>query len=140
MGAMKAKMLAWMAVIVLSMALGGAIVVGIDNFGSNDSGSKSAVITQSVPSTSSGASAATANGDLSGLYAQVRPSIVTVEGSNARTGAGGIGSGIILDKQGHILTNNHVVNGFSTLDVVFADGNSLAAKVVGTDPGNDLAL
>jgi S1-C subfamily serine protease len=136
---MRKRMLAWMAVIVLSMALGGAIVVGIDQIGS-DSGSKTAVITQSVPSNSSGASNAAVAGDLSDLYAKVRPSIVTVRGSNARTGAGGIGSGIILDKQGHILTNNHVVNGFNSLDVVFADGNSYAAKVVGTDPGNDLAL
>jgi putative serine protease PepD len=65
---------------------------------------------------------------------------VTVQGSSTRTNAAGIGSGIIIDKQGHILTNNHVVNGFNTIDVIFGDGNSFAAKVVGTDPGNDLAL
>jgi putative serine protease PepD len=133
---MRARILTWVAVIVLSMTLGAAAVVGIDQLKS-DNGT-TAVITQSVPSTSTGVSNTTGAEDLSDLYAKVRPSIVTVEGSS-RT-SGGLGSGIILDKQGHILTNNHVVSGFSALDVRFAEGDSYVAKVVGTDPGNDLAV
>ena len=51
-----------------------------------------------------------------------------------------IGSGIVYDSTGHIITNNHVVeNGFK-ITVVFHDGQSLPAKVVGTDPYSDLAV
>src|SRR5207249_3649046 len=59
---------------------------------------------------------------------------------NARTGSGGLGSGIIIDNKGYILTNNHVVNGFDKIDVTTADGTAASATVVGTDPGNDLAV
>ncbi len=52
----------------------------------------------------------------------------------------GTGSGVIIDDQGHILTNNHVVEGATRLDVTLADDNTVQATVVGTDPGNDLAL
>ncbi len=52
----------------------------------------------------------------------------------------GTGSGVIIDDQGYILTNNHVVEGATRLDVTLADDNTVQATVVGTDPGNDLAL
>jgi serine protease Do len=52
----------------------------------------------------------------------------------------GIGSGIIMDPQGHILTNNHVAGGASEIQVTLADGSQYPAKVVGTDPKTDLAV
>jgi len=52
----------------------------------------------------------------------------------------GAGSGFVWDKQGHIITNNHVVDGADTISVVFADGNTVPAQVVGTDPDSDLAV
>jgi serine protease Do len=52
----------------------------------------------------------------------------------------GLGSGFLIDGQGHILTNNHVVDRASTVKVVLNDGTKLDAKVVGTDKHNDLAL
>jgi putative serine protease PepD len=51
-----------------------------------------------------------------------------------------VGSGIVLDKDGHILTNNHVVGSFDSIDVVLFDGTAASATVVGRDPGNDLAV
>jgi 2-alkenal reductase len=50
------------------------------------------------------------------------------------------GSGVIIDEQGRIITNNHVVEGASKLDVIFQDGSKAQATVVGTDPVTDLAL
>ncbi len=52
----------------------------------------------------------------------------------------GIGSGILMDAQGHILTNNHVAGGASEIQVTLADGRHYSAKVVGTDPKTDLAV
>ncbi|MBI4319955.1 MAG: trypsin-like peptidase domain-containing protein [Chloroflexi bacterium] len=52
----------------------------------------------------------------------------------------GAGSGVIIDDQGHILTNNHVVAGAESLEVKLADGTTVTGDVVGTDPGNDLAI
>jgi len=51
-----------------------------------------------------------------------------------------LGSGFVLDKQGHILTNNHVVDGATKADITFVDGNTYSAKVVGRDPFGDLAV
>jgi S1-C subfamily serine protease len=51
-----------------------------------------------------------------------------------------LGSGFVYDNQGHIVTNNHVVNGAKTMDVTFVDGNTYTAKVIGTDPSSDLAV
>ncbi|MGC1931138.1 MAG: trypsin-like peptidase domain-containing protein [Candidatus Nitrosopolaris sp.] len=51
-----------------------------------------------------------------------------------------LGSGFVYDKQGHIITNNHVVGNAKTVDVTFVDGNSYTAKVIGTDPFSDIAV
>jgi serine protease Do len=52
----------------------------------------------------------------------------------------GLGSGMVMDAEGHILTNNHVVAGANEIDVLLADGNRYKAKIVGTDPKTDLAV
>lgn len=50
------------------------------------------------------------------------------------------GSGFIYDTQGHIVTNNHVVEGATKITVTFSDSTQAAATLVGTDPGADLAV
>ncbi len=52
----------------------------------------------------------------------------------------GVGSGVIVTKDGYILTNNHVVDGADELNVTLNDGRVLKAKVVGKDPKSDLAV
>ena len=52
----------------------------------------------------------------------------------------GLGSGVIIDDQGHILTNNHVVADADEVTVRLSDDRELTAKVVGTDPKTDLAV
>jgi Do/DeqQ family serine protease len=52
----------------------------------------------------------------------------------------GLGTGMIMDTEGHILTNNHVVGGASKIQVLLADGEQYSAKLVGADPKTDLAV
>lgn len=64
--------------------------------------------------------------------------IVRKTGDNATDRA--IGSGIVYDNNGDVITNNHVVDNYQKINVVFHDGQSYGAKVVGTDPFVDLAV
>jgi putative serine protease PepD len=50
------------------------------------------------------------------------------------------GSGVVIDKNGYILTNSHVVEGAETLEVTLVDGSKWKAKIIGTDPKNDIAV
>jgi S1-C subfamily serine protease len=50
------------------------------------------------------------------------------------------GSGFLIDNDGHILTNNHVVEGAKDVEVQLGDGDTQSAQIVGTDPSTDLAL
>jgi len=52
----------------------------------------------------------------------------------------GTGSGFVIDRKGHIVTNNHVVEGADEVHVTLADGTRVPAEIVGTDPYNDLAV
>jgi serine protease Do len=52
----------------------------------------------------------------------------------------GLGTGMLIDDQGHILTNNHVVAGATEINVLLADGKTYPADLVGTDPKTDLAV
>lgn len=52
----------------------------------------------------------------------------------------GLGSGVIVDSAGHIVTNNHVIACAQQINVLLADGRTEAASVVGTDPATDIAI
>src|SRR3984893_1198558 len=52
----------------------------------------------------------------------------------------GLGSGVIVSADGYILTNNHVVNNASEIQVALNDGRQFTAKVIGSDPKTDVAL
>jgi S1-C subfamily serine protease len=130
--------LQWVLAIVASMALGGAVVVGIDS-ATSDGGSGSTTVIERI-SDSSGSSVSQSVSDVADLYDRLRPSVVRVRTGNGSGLNNGVGSGVVLDKEGRILTNNHVVNGARSVDVTFWNGRSVAARLLGTDPGNDLAV
>jgi S1-C subfamily serine protease len=73
------------------------------------------------------------------VIAKVRPAVVQVN-VTSQSGSG-LGSGVIIDQRGYIVTNNHVVNGAQSIEVVLYDGTSIKnVQLVGTDPADDLAI
>jgi S1-C subfamily serine protease len=110
-----------------------------------------------APATSGNLDAVAAlEGTIQQIYQKVNPSVVNIDVTISATGSSGsgqspfgspqgqpsgaLGSGFVWDKQGHIVTNNHVVADASSINVVFSDGLTVPAKVVGTDPDSDLAV
>ena len=79
------------------------------------------------------------------LFARAKDSVVqvTVSGtplSFANNSTFGIGSGFVFDRQGHIVTNNHVIYGGSNVTVTFSNGTIYTAEVVGADMFSDIAV
>ena len=72
------------------------------------------------------------------VYERVKDGVVEVSTSGATGGA--TGSGFVIDKEGHIVTNQHVVSGAESVSVRFADGSEVTAEIVGTDPSTDIAV
>jgi serine protease Do len=100
-------------------------------------------------------------GTLEQIYQNVNPSVVNVDvvqtaassvqvlpngqqspfnSPGAQSQQAALGSGFVWDTQGHIVTNNHVVEGADKITVTFTDGTTAAAKLVGADPNSDLAV
>jgi len=75
---------------------------------------------------------------LANLYARVSLSVVNI--AVATRGGGGAGSGFVFDTDGHIVTNNHVVEEARDMLVRFADGTVVEAELVGADVDSDLAV
>ncbi|CAG0927382.1 serine protease DegQ [Thermoflexales bacterium] len=92
------------------------------------------------------------------IYQRVNPSVVAIQvvGQTSATSAipffgdngqelpqipqQGLGSGFVWDQDGHLVTNNHVVDGAAKIWVTFADGTIVPATLVGADPDSDLAV
>lgn len=85
------------------------------------------------------------------LYRRVNPAVVSIEVAGKHPAVDGApssdqvipfaeGSGFLVDDQGHIVTNHHVVEGASAFEVRFADGSMTSAQLVGSDSGADLAV
>ena len=95
-----------------------------------------------IPVTGTGA------GIIADVSAKVRPGVVQITNeqlslnqlNQAIPVPQGVGSGVIIDQAGHILTNNHVVAGAQSLRVSLPDGRTFPATLIGRDPRSDLAV
>ncbi len=81
------------------------------------------------------------------IYQRVSPAVVNITSISMEYNwfyeiipRRGIGSGILIDKEGHVVTNYHVIEGAKHLEVTLHDKTVVEAKVVGSDPPNDLAV
>jgi S1-C subfamily serine protease len=120
-------------------------------------------VTATIAAGSAGGAAATSGGAAAGsssfqtairdVAERVKPAVVQITNEQTiqpqqfnqqfnqpYTVPAGVGSGVIYDNQGHILTNNHVVEGAEKLVVSLPNGKSFPAKLVGRDPQTDLAV
>jgi S1-C subfamily serine protease len=144
------------AALVVSAILGGAVAVGgVALLGGLDSGTT--VVTETSAAESPGLAPAAAKGmSINEIYRRAAPGVVRVSAITNSTSAiprivpGGevpsipqasaLGSGFVIDKTGHIVTNYHVVEGANEVTVSFSNRDSVKAEVVGTDPSTDLAV
>lgn len=93
--------------------------------------------------------AAAQTGLLTEIYEKVSPSVVAISVVARRPDSGtfgqggeviGSGSGFVIDQEGYIVTNNHVVDGATRVEVNFRDGTLVRARIIGLDPNSDLAV
>ncbi len=130
------------AVLVGALVLGGAAGVGGSAlFHAFNDDSSTGTTNSSANPFQATKTTVVQDGTVEKVSQAVLPSVVKVNVSSS-SGAGS-GSGIILSKDGKILTNNHVVTGAGdngTITVNFNDGTTKRAKVIGTDPVTDVAV
>src|SRR5476651_2350762 len=122
---------------IVGGASGAGIVVAVDSHNNSNAAATSAGPTSITVNDKKDATAITA------VAAKASPSVVTINVS--ASDEAGTGSGIVLTADGYVLTNTHVVTldgdtSDTTIQVETNDGRLLAAKVVGTDPIDDLAV
>jgi len=72
------------------------------------------------------------------IYQQVNPGIVAIRTLSEE--GGGLGSGFVIDKEGHIVTNYHVVRDSTELEIDFPSGFKVRGEILGTDPDSDIAV
>ncbi|MBQ0868436.1 S1C family serine protease [Streptomyces smyrnaeus] len=119
------------AVAAVAAVIGGGTAYGMEQFLDGHGGTSAA-----APAASG--SNATAKGGVSEVVHNVRDSVVEIKSTSSSGQA--TGSGVIITKDGEIVTNNHVVSGADTVRVTFSSGKTAQAEVVGTDADKDLAL
>jgi len=110
-------------------------------------GTKTVVGAESAPPATAPATGGEAS-DVAAIYSRVSAGVVFVQANSGRGqlpfpggGRAASGSGFVIDDDGHIVTNDHVVEGASQYRVRFGEnGDPIVAKLLGTDPSADLAL
>ena len=114
----------------LSVAIVAGVLVAVGAFDRDDGAA-----TSSAASTTSAA----APTSVAGIYKRVSPGVVYIAATSAQ--GQGSGSGFVVDTDGTIVTNDHVVQGARSVSVRFTEnGDPIDAKVLGTDPSTDIAV
>ena len=136
----------WFALVasaVVASLLGAGGAVGAVRYLDSGSGSPSSHTSAAPTAIATGDTTQTVNStgqapDWEAVSAAVSNAVVSI--AIATNNGNALGSGVIFDKDGHIITNNHVVAGASQIQVTLADGRVYDAETTGTDPATDLAV
>ena len=118
------------AALLLAAGVGGAVGAAVALETRDDS--------SNATNTPTAQPVARTNSPISAVYERAKESAVEV--STSATTGGATGSGFVIDKEGHIVTNQHVVGGADSVTVEFSDGSEVSADIVGTDPSTDIAV
>src|SRR3989440_6551935 len=97
-----------------------------------------APVAAATPATTTSVQGTSSSATAESVYAQVSPGVVTITSATGRGQA--IGSGIVLDTKGDILTNAHVIAGATQMQVTLSSGQTVAATLVGSNSSADLAV
>jgi putative serine protease PepD len=117
--------------LLLAAGVGGAVGAGVALSTDDQPAAQSA-----SPSTSE--SVSQSESSAAALYKREKDAVVEIHTTTEQGSA--TGSGFVIDKQGHIVTNEHVVEGATKVTVQFADQSEVQATIVGTDPSTDIAV
>ena len=135
------------AALGLTAAVGGAAAVGaVALLGGFEDGTTTVTETSAAARTEPAPMTDGEALSVNEIYERAAPGVVQVTSTNRDidTSAGSappaLGSGFVVDKAGHIVTNYHVVQGGDRISVSFSNRDTVDAKLVGTDPSTDLAL
>jgi putative serine protease PepD len=129
--------------IAAALAVGGGAGAAI-YAGSTGSSSKPATVVASVPAQPAAAQSTTST--LTQLYKDAAPGVVDITVDSSQSNGFGDqqsqaeGSGFVIDTSGHIVTNQHVVAGATSIKVRFQDGRTAKATLVGSDASTDIAV
>ena len=141
---MRSKLAAAVALVVAAL-LGGLAAVGLGAAVIDEGGTTTVVREDAAASPISAQSdEPTDGGWIEGIYRNAARGVVQVTVSESDPVFGqpreGLGSGFVIDKAGHIVTNFHVVEGAEDVAVNFSGDDQLRARVVGSDPSTDIAV
>jgi S1-C subfamily serine protease len=131
-----------------SAALGGAWALG-----AFDDSAPAAEVAAPIPTEIASTATGPTSIDAADIYKRSAPGVVQIVSTSRGTPSTdlfgdpipgetqrALGSGFVIDKDGHVVTNYHVVQGATSIEVSFSNQETVSARIVGTDPSTDLAL
>jgi S1-C subfamily serine protease len=144
----------WVSTVAAAVMGGGVTAAALIGAGAVDNGDTATVEPTVMPKGAPALAVSVAAGGLSvrEIYRRRAPGVVFVRAQTLRTGPSpfdldtgprqsvSTGSGFVIDKEGLILTNAHVVEAATDIEVTFSDDHTVGATAVGSDPDTDLAL
>ena len=138
------KFLVFFLTLTAAVAIGAGVGIGVWEATDDDAAPTS------VAQASTTAPVVTTSGSsVNAIYESVKDGVVHVTTSSGgaqntpfgpQPGQGGTGSGFVVDTEGHVITNQHVVDGAANVTVTFANGDEVRATVVGADASADVAV
>ena len=137
---MSKQLTAIAAALLLGAGVGGAVGAAVALESDSEPAAQPAAANLPVSQTTSSTAA---------LYKRYKDAVVEVHASTGgssdspfegQTPGEATGSGFVIDKEGHIVTNQHVVDNAQSVRVEFSDGTDVDAEIVGTDPSTDVAV
>lgn len=133
------------AALLATGILGGAVAVGAVALLGGLEGDTT-VVTETVATTEARATSTSSPMSVNEIYERAAPGVVQINStsepglSSLPVDQQALGSGFVVDKGGHIVTNFHVVRGADEIRVGFSNRDTVVAELVGTDPSTDLAV